>query len=224
MDNTLVPEVLQMIGQVIPEGVSIAISDGKQYTYYKPSEAIDLKIEPGDLVPVGSATHKALEIKGKVAHHVESRVFGIPYYGVSIPVIMQGRIEGYITAIYSPQMMPMAIPEPPRPPFLIGRDENGWLPIPMNEIMYISSNEGKTQLHTANGAYTNKYNMAELESLLAPGQFIRCHRSYFVNLEAIRFIHPHFHSTFILEMKDKQKSRVPVSQSYASSFRQLLGF
>ncbi|CFJ52130.1 CO-responsive transcriptional regulator RcoM [Mycobacterium tuberculosis] len=94
----------------------------------------------------------------------------------------------------------------------------------MNEIMYISSNEGKTQLHTANGAYTNKYNMAELENLLAPGQFIRCHRSYFVNLEAIRFIHPHFHSTFILEMKDKQKSRVPVSQSYASTFRQLLGF
>jgi two-component system, LytTR family, response regulator len=223
MDNTMVPEVLQMIGQVIPEGVSIAISDGRQYTYYQPSKSIDLKIVPGDQVRVGSATHKALENKGKVAHLVESRVFGIPYYGVSTPVIQPGNVESYITAIYSPQVMPIAIPEH-RLPFLVGRDENGWLPIQMDEIMYISSNEGKTQLHTNNGAYINKFNMVELESLLSPGKFIRCHRSYFVNLEAIRFIHPHFHSTFILEMKDKQKSRVPVSQSYASSFRQLLGF
>lgn len=223
MENALIPEVLQMIGQVIPEGVSIAISDGVTYTYYQPSTSIDLKIVPGDQVRIGSATHKAVEVRQKVAQHVESRVFGVPYYGVSLPVLRQGQIEGCITAIYSQQMIPAAAVQP-RISFLVGRSEDGWLPIALRDITHISSNDGKTMLHTAGGAYANKYSMSELDRMLPGEQFVRCHRSYFVNMEAIGFIHPHFHSTFMLEMKDKYKSRVPVSQSYSSWFRQLLGF
>lgn len=223
METALVPEVLQMIGQVLPEGVSIAISDGVKYIYYQPSESIDLKIVPGERVRVGSATHKALEVRQKVAHYVEGSVFGVPYYGVSLPVVRHGQVEGCITAIYSQQMMPLANTAP-RLSFLIGKSENGWLPLALNEIVYISSHEGKTLLHAVGGTYGNKYSLTELERLLPPEQFVRCHRSYLVNMEAIGFIHPHFHSTFLLEMKDKQKSRVPVSQTYASSFRQRLGF
>ena len=225
MDRTLVPEVLQMIGEVIPDGVSIAISDGTKYVYYQPSSSIDLKISPGDRVRIGSATYKALQRKGKVASPVESRVFGVPYYGVSLPVLRQGEVESCITAIYSLQMMPAVLTQPQqRPSFLVGRNENGWMPISLHEILYISSSEGKTLLHTAEETYSNKYSMAELEHLLPGDRFVRCHRSYFVNMEAIRFIHPHFHSTFILELRDKRKTRVPVSQTYASSFRHLLGF
>lgn len=223
MDHTLVPEVLQMIGQAVPDGVSIAISDGSQYLYYQPSSNIDLKIVPGDQVPIGSATHMALKDMGKVAHYVESRVFGVPYYGLSLPLVRQGQVVGCITAIYPQQMMPLASPVQ-RLSFLVGKGEDGWLPIPLNEIVYIGSRDGKTLLYTTGGSYVNKYSMAELESLLPPEKFVRCHRSYFVNMEFIGFIHPHFHSTFLLEMKDKQKTRVPVSQSYASAFRQLLGF
>ncbi|MFG0215345.1 LytTR family DNA-binding domain-containing protein [Brevibacillus porteri] len=223
MEDRLVPEVLQMIGEVVPDGVSIAISDGSQYLYYQPSSNIDLKITPGDLVPTGSATHQALMEMGKVGHQVESRIFGVPYYGLSLPLVRNGQIMGCITAIYPPQNVPLINPEP-RLSFLVGKGEDGWLPIPLTEIVYISSHEGKTLLHTASGSYANKYNMAELEYMLPQERFVRCHRSYFVNMESIGFIHPHFHSTFLLEMKDKQKTRVPVSQTYASSFRQLLGF
>lgn len=223
MENKIVPEVLQMIGQAVPEEVSIAISDGTQYLYYQPSANIDLKIAPGDQVPIGSATHKALVERGKVGHEVERRVFGVPYYGLSLPLFHDGEVMGCITAIYPLPSVPLSNPQP-RLSFLIGKGEDGWLPIPLHEIVYISSHEGKTLLHSANGSYANKYSMSELECMLPPEQFVRCHRSYFVNLEAIGFIHPHFHSTFMLEMKDKQKPRVPVSQTYASSFRQLLGF
>lgn len=223
MDNTLVPEVLQMIGEVVPDGVSIAISDGSQYLYYQPSAIIDLKITPGDAVPIGSATYQALQEMGKVGHYVESRVFGVPYYGLSLPLVSHGQVMGCITAIYAPQALPMAAPEP-RVSFLIGKDDDGWLPLSLNDIVYISSNEGKTFLHTSSASYANKFSMSELEGMLPQRQFVRCHRSYFVNVESIGFIHPHFHSTFLLEMKDKQKTRVPVSQTYSSSFRQLLGF
>ena len=217
MEKTLVPEVLQMIGEVIPDGVSVAISEGGRYIYYQPSASIDLKIKPGDQVREGSATYRALTARQKVSEYVESGVFGIPYYGVSLPLLRSGRVEGCITAIYPKQFMP-------QPKVLIGKGEDGWLPIPISDIMYIRSQEGKALLHTATDSYANRYSLSELEQMLSPASFIRCHRSFLVNLEAIGYIHPHFHSTFLLEMKDKQRTRVPVSQSYASSFRQILGF
>jgi two-component system LytT family response regulator len=223
MEKTLVPEVLQMIGEVIPEGVSIAISDDSRYIYYQPSASIDLKIKPGDAVREGSATYRALVARRKVAQYVESRVFGVPYYGVSLPLVRGGRLEGCVTAIYSRVLMPQAAPQPV-PTVLIGKTEDGWLPVQVSEIVFIRSHEGKTLLHTANGSYVNRYSLTELERMLPPERFVRCHRAYLVNIEAVGFIHPHFHSTFMLEMKDKQRTRVPVSQSYASHFRQRLGF
>ncbi|MGU5103561.1 LytTR family transcriptional regulator DNA-binding domain-containing protein, partial [Escherichia coli] len=135
--------------------------------------------------------------RGKVGHQVESRIFGVPYYGLSLPLFKSGEVMGCITAIYPLQSVPLANPQP-RLSFLIGKGEDGWLPIPLHEIVYISSNEGKTLLHAATGSYANKYSMSELEYMLPPERFVRCHRSYFVNMEAIGFIHPHFHSTFLL--------------------------
>ncbi|MEJ8547861.1 LytTR family DNA-binding domain-containing protein [Brevibacillus borstelensis] len=223
MEKTLVPELLQMIGEVIPDGVSVAISEGGRYVYYQPSPSIDLKIKPGDQVREGSATYRALTAGQKVSQYVESGVFGVPYYGVSLPLLRSGHVEGCITAIYSKQLLPFTgfVPEPK---VLIGKGEDGWLPIPVSDIIYIRSQEGKTLLHTASDSYANRFSLSELEQMLSPASFIRCHRSFLVNLEAIGYIHPHFHSTFLLEMKDKQRTRVPVSQSYASSFRQILGF
>jgi len=223
MDKTLVPEMLQLIAEVISDKVSIAISNGTEYVYYQPSSSIDLKISPGDRVRIGSVTYQALQRKEKVATPVERRVFGVPYYGVSLPVVRHGEVESCVTAIYSLEMIPAVQPQQ-RPSFLVGRNKSGWMPIPLQEILYISSREGATLLHTSGESYSNKYSMTELEKLLPRERFVRCHRSYIVNLEAIRFIHPHFHSTFMLELKDKHKTRVPVSQTYASSFRQLLGF
>ena len=223
MERTDMPEVLQLVGEVIPEGVSVAISYERRYIYYQPSPSIDLKIKPGDVVREGSATDRALTVRKKVSEYVKGDVFGVPYYGVSMPVVREGDVIGCITAIYAKQIMP--IPGlMPEPKVLIGKGENGWMPIPLADIVYIRSHEGKTWLHTATESYVNRYSLTELEQLLSPDSFIRCHRSYMVNLEAIGFIHPHFHSTFLVEIKDKNRTRVPVSQSYASSFRQRLGF
>ncbi|USG66207.1 LytTR family transcriptional regulator [Brevibacillus ruminantium] len=223
METTLVPEVLQMVGEVIPADVSVAISYERRYIYYQPSPVIDLKIKPGDQVREGSATDKALAVREKIAEYVEGDVFGVPYYGISKPLVRDGQVVGCITAIYPKDMMPFTALMP-EPKVLIGKGENGWVPLRLADITFIRSQDGKTWLHTAADSYVNRYSLTELEQLLSPASFLRCHRSYMVNVEAIGFIHPHFHSTFLLEMKDKHRTRVPVSQSYASSFRQILGF
>ena len=223
METRWIPEVLRMVGEIVPDGVSIAVSDRQRYVYYQPSDWIDLKIKPGDQVPKGSATYQALTARQKVADYVESSVFGVPYYGVSVPLLRNGQIEGCITAIYARPLAP-AQEAPARPRVLIGRGEDCWIPLSPAEIVLIRSHQGRTLLQTENGAFVNRYSLNQLERMLDPGQFVRCHRSYLVNIAAIRRIEPHFHSTFLLEMKDSQRTRVPVSQSYASRFRELLGF
>ncbi|WP_139492419.1 LytTR family DNA-binding domain-containing protein [Brevibacillus dissolubilis] len=223
MEITSVPMILEAISQALPDRVSIAVADDSKFIYYQPSPNIDLKIKPGDIIKEGSSTYKALRVKEQVTQFVTEDVYGVPYYGVAIPLINRGITEGCITAIF-PQMMSQEAMKLPKHHFLIGKSEDRWIPVPYEEILFIQSNAGKTMLFTGKENYVNKYGMGELEQILPRDQFIRCHRSYFVNVHGIREIHPHFHSTFMLVMNDKNKTRIPVSQSYASYFRQMLGF
>ena len=108
-------------------------------------------------------------------------------------------------------------------PFLIGKAEDRWIPVPLRDIAFVESQYGKTWLHTVRKQpLRTKYNLSQLERMLPPDRFIRCHRAYIVNVEAIEEIHPYFHSTFMLVMKNSSL-RVPVGQKYAARFRAFLG-
>jgi len=153
-----------------------------------------------------------------LAQLMEENPFRVPYYAASVPITKGDELQGCVTAIYPPHMAPTA-----QRPFLIGRAEDRWIPVPLHEIAAIESHYGKTWLHTmGRGTLRNKYNLTQLERMLPPDRFIRCHRAYIVNVEAIDEIHPDFHSTFLLVMKGTSL-RVPVSQKYASRFRAYLG-
>jgi two-component system LytT family response regulator len=223
METSSVLSIVKAISDVFPQEASIAIADKSKFIYYQPSRAIDLKIKPGDFIVEGTLTRKALQYKQKVEQYLENSVFGVPYYAMSTPIFHEGDAQGCITAIFPPTASPVS-PKLPRHHFLIGKAEDRWLPIPLHEIHFIESDKGKTYLYTERGIYVNKYSLVELERLLPLDRFIRCHRAYIINVHSIDEIHPDFHSTFMLIMNDPARTRVPVSQKYASSFRRLLGF
>lgn len=56
-----------------------------------------------------------------------------------------------------------------------------------DEILYISSYGHYITIHTAQEKYEWKYSLKELEPIL-PQQFVRCHRSFIVNLDHLRKI------------------------------------
>ncbi|WCN39319.1 LytTR family DNA-binding domain-containing protein [Aneurinibacillus uraniidurans] len=223
MDQSSVHSIVQAISQTLPQEASIAIADESKFIYYQPSRMIDLKIKPGDIVKEGTLTRRALSDKQKLAQYLEESVFGVPYYAMSTPIITHGQAEGCVTTIF-PSSIQQIDRSLPRHHFLIGRGEDRWIPIPLFDIQFIESDKGKTFLHTERGVYLNKYSLIELERLLPSDRFIRCHRAYMVNVHSIMEIHPDFHSTFVLIMNDPTRSRVPVSQKYASMFRRMLGF
>lgn len=216
MDHHTVSSIMEVIQDLVPKDTSIAVTNDKQYIYYQPSKQIDLKIKPGDQIREGTATFKALTVQQKVSDYIDKNVLGISYFGISFPIIEDDCLRGCVTAILPKK--PLAFPTS----FLTVKSNDRWLPLPFKQIMYLEAQSRKTNVHTASFIGTHKFNLTELEFYLPKDLFIRCHRSYIININFIEEIHPDSHSTFLLIMKDGTK--VPVSQTYASQFRKILCF
>lgn len=206
--------LLDVIGELFSDEISIAVSNTQEYVYYRPSKRVDLKIKAGDPVKAGTIAHKALQSRQKVSEFIDRNIFGVPYHGMAVPFERDGQLAGCVMAIY--------------PTFTEGKSVvtvktlDGWKPIPFAEVQYLEVKDRKTHVHAEEFSGTNKNSLQEFEYLLPRDTFIRCHRSFIVNVHHIEEIHPDTHSTFVLEMKNGDQ--IPVSQSYSSYFRKLLGF
>ncbi|MGM8364468.1 LytTR family DNA-binding domain-containing protein [Virgibacillus sp. W0181] len=202
--------------QLFPGAKSIAVADPNKFIYYQPSSQIDLKIRPNEPVEEEKVTHKAIQTREKVAEQINQTNEHSPYYGIAVPILDNNELQGAVAAFY-----PRA-PQSLQVPFLTVKADDRWLPIQLEQVIYMEAQNRKTYILSATGKGTHRNNLTELEMILPQEMFIRCHRSYIINMNQIKEIHPDSHSTFILVMKND--SRVPVSQSYAKYFRKQFGF
>jgi hypothetical protein len=207
-------DILNIVGELFSDEISIAVTRDDKYVYYRPSKRIDLKIRPGDPVKDGTIAFKAWQSEQKVSEFIDRNVFGVPYHGMAVPFKEKGKIAGCVLAIY--------------PAFTEGKSvitlksQDGWKPVPFHDVHYIEVKDRKTHVYSSEFSGTHKNTLQEFEYNLPREMFIRCHRSFIVNVHHIKEIFPDTHSTFLLEMINGDT--VPVSQSYSSYFRKLLGF
>ena len=207
-------ELLDVIGELFSEEISLAVSDGDNYVYYRPSLRVDLKIKAGDPVKEGTLAYKALSSGQKVSEFIDRNVFGVAYHGMAVPFHRNGQVAGSVTAIY--------------PAFTEGKSvvtlktQDGWMPVPFADVKYMEVRGRKTHVEANGISGTHRRTLQAFEYVLPHDLFIRCHRSFIVNVHHIQEVFPDSHSTFLLLMDDGAK--IPVSQSYASYFRKLLDF
>lgn len=206
--------LLDVMGELFSDEISIAVSDKERYIYYRSSKRIDLKIKVGDPVKQGTMAFKAITHKQKVSEFIDRDVFGVPYHGMAVPYQRDGVVEGSVTAIYPAYTDGKSV--------VTVRTQDGWIPVPFADVKYVEVKDRKTIVFTDKFSGTHKNTLQEFEYLLPKENFIRCHRSFIVNVHHIREIYPDTHSTFVLAMNDD--SRIPVSQSYSSYFRKQVGF
>ncbi|OOZ84306.1 LytTR family DNA-binding domain-containing protein [Bacillus cereus] len=214
MEDKTLGLLLDVVGELFSDEISIAVSNTKEYIYYRPSKRIDLKISVGDSIKEGTIAHKAMVTKQKASEFINRDVFGIPYHGMAVPFSSNDKIEGCVTAIYPALTDGKSV--------VTLKTTDGWVPVPFLKVMYLEAKDKKTYVNAEELTGTHKYSLQEFEYLLPKDSFIRCHRSFIVNVNHIKAIYPDTHSTFLLSMDNGE--RVPVSQSYASYFRKLLGF
>ncbi|MGM0779051.1 MAG: LytTR family DNA-binding domain-containing protein [Bacillota bacterium] len=214
VESITVVSLLDVIGELFSDEISIAVSNTSEYIYYRPSKRIDLKIRPGDMVKEGTIAYKALGTQQRVSEFIDRDVFGVPYHGMAVPFLHEGKLEGCVTAIFPALTDGKSV--------VTMKTNDGWIPIPFSEVVCLEAKDKKTYVHTGGHSGTHKYSLQDFEYSLPKDSFIRCHRSFIVNVNHIKEIFPDTHSTFLLVMKNGD--RVPVSQSYSSYFRKLLGF
>lgn len=216
MEKNTVELLFNNYYHLFPNSSSIAIANVSEFIYYQSSLDIDLKIKQGDPVTPETVTYKAIKERRRVMEYKDESIFGVPYYAISQPIIRQKKLLGAMTAIFpqKPQMLSA--------PYLTVKQDDRWVPIYLDEVIYLEAQNRKTNVTAVHTEGTHRFNLTELEQNLPKNTFIRCHRSYIINIHHIKEIHPDVHSTFILVMTDD--SRVPVSQSYAKHVREILGF
>lgn len=80
--------------------------------------------------------------------------------------------------------------------------------VPLNEIIYVESNNSKCTVHTSRGDnYTLYKHLDDIESELGDRRFLRCHRSFIVNMNCVAAVD----NDFVLDSGERilirQKSR-----------------
>jgi two-component system, LytTR family, response regulator len=83
--------------------------------------------------------------------------------------------------------------------------------IPAGKIDYIEAQDDYVQIKSEGKTYLKNQRMAELESQLDPACFLRIHRSYIVNVEAIARIEQTSKDNHTAVLKDD--TRLPISRS-----------
>jgi len=69
-----------------------------------------------------------------------------------------------------------------------------------------------------------KQTLQEIEQQVDTRQFFRCHRNYIVNVDYIKQISPWFNRGYLLTLKDKEGTEVPVSRNNVKKLKQYIYF
>lgn len=102
------------------------------------------------------------------------------------------------------------IPEPLR--FLSVYSEGEWQKIPLSSIYYIDVYDHQCRIHTDRGLIVARRGLDDLESAVDSRDFLRCHRSFLVNLNHVEGVEG---SDFRLD----DQALVPISSANASRIR-----
>jgi two-component system LytT family response regulator len=99
---------------------------------------------------------------------------------------------------------------------LIVKRDDGWIPIPLDQVRRLSADDKHVQIHGPDGAHALRERLADLEARLDPAQFVRVHRGEIVNLRAVVRVDSLFHGDAVAELDDG--SSVVISRTHRDAF------
>ena len=208
----LLEQYTSIISDWIPKDAAITIAVGDRYIYSLEGFQNGSLLEGQPVIP-GSIADKVIHKRLKVDKMLDNTLLESPCYGVGYPIDLQGE-PGALIVILPPKQH-----EPFR--FLTGRQEEEWSPFPIEDIAYIESLQKKTWFYVDSEQFCTSHTLKDLQVRL-PKTFLRIHRSYIVNILAIERISRDITSNLLLTLKDG--TELPVSQTYITEVKKVLGF
>ncbi len=103
---------------------------------------------------------------------------------------------------------------------LVGVQDNMRYEVPLPDVHYIESVDGRTFLYTKDRVFETPYRIYELESQLASMHFLRISKSMLLNLMKVESIRPAFNGRFLATLLSGEE--VIVSRSYSKGLKRAL--
>lgn len=104
---------------------------------------------------------------------------------------------------------------------IVTEKDNHYL-IPHAEIIYISSSDKKSIIHTEKKDFEAARLMMEVEEKLPTDTFMRIHKQYIINLKWISHAQYLIGGRYQVFLKDSDETSLTVSRSYVQEFKQRL--
>ena len=83
-----------------------------------------------------------------------------------------------------------------------------------SDIIMIERVESATCIVTKDETYRTSIGLGEIEEKLSPNDFMRCHKSYIINLSMISKIEPYGRWTYIVKFKGIEETALITAQNY----------
>ena len=96
--------------------------------------------------------------------------------------------------------------------------------ITVDQIRYIESLDDYVMIYTYDGRHMKQKTMKYFENNLDPKDFIRIHRSYIVQVDNIAEIQQYEKESYIVILKDKDKTKLKVSKTGYKKIKEVLHF
>lgn len=93
--------------------------------------------------------------------------------------------------------------------------------IPMEDVHYLEAADDYVKIHTRDGVHLKNKTMSHFEQVLDPRQFVRTHRSYFVNVQLITRLDAYEKESYLALLTTG--ARVPVSKTGYVKLKSVLG-
>ena len=148
-------DLLEQMGDIKFNLVFITAHDAYAVKAFK-FNALDYLLKPIDVEELDAAIEKA---KGRQLQHT---------------VMPQAIMDNFLTTLKKPNTIEKKIPVP---------TSEGFLLVPLQDILYCQSNSNYTQIHLVNKRkLTSSYTLKHYDDLLSEYHFFRAHKSFLINL------------------------------------------
>ena len=110
-----------------------------------------------------------------------------------------------------------ARPVEPRPQSgrILLKHRDGVSVINMEDILLVQREERATVLYTVNdGRYVTGDSLADVEARLDPSLFMRCHKSYIINLSHVDSISPYGRWTYVVKLRGTRRDALITHEKY----------
>lgn len=121
------------------------------------------------------------------------------------------RIRGSLPELSAPDNMVQ--PELFKEKLLIKGKDQTYI-VQVSDILFVERSDGYTSLVTSDEVYKTTLSLSEMEEKLDGSLFMRCHKSYIVNLSQINRIEPYGRWTYVVKFKNSKETALMTAKNY----------